>query len=284
MQKISVLKKAYASVAPAIIPKEITIIFLMMFSMLFTGSLSAGISMIAGSLMSSTVTGHFFAMMISMGMQVAALVVSFILEYGFLLMLLRMLRQHTVLLGNLFTGFRQKRAKGVAFMYLIPMLFVFSITLVPVMLLPDFEKMMTPDGFAEFMQSRELVTHLSVEILVAFLFSFFVIFTPFSLVWLVVYDNVNITAVSAFKTGLRMMKGRYFHFLGFQISINWKYCIALIAVDGIRYFIAFSEKGPASFFGYLFGFFGFMTALFFAANIALAVPFYYESILNEGAE
>ena len=282
MQKISELKKVYASVAPAIIPKEITIIFLLMFSMMFTGSLCAGISMIAGSLISSTVFGHFIAMMISVGMQVSSLIISFILEYGFLLMLLRMIRNHTVSLGNLFAGFRQKRTKGTAFMYLIPMLLVFSVTMVPIMLLPDFEKIMTPDGFAEFMQSREQVTHLSVEILVVFLFSFFVIFTPFSLVWLVVYDNVNITAVSAFKTGLRMMKGRFFHFLGFQISINWKYCIFLIVVDVVRYFIAFSERGPASFFGYLFGFFGFMTALFFAANIALAVPFYYESILNEG--
>ena len=277
MEKIGELRKKFKAVSLEIMPREITVIFLLMLCTSFCFSLMLGLSTLITSVFgnSDSLLALGFSVVLVLAAELFSIVVSFILHYGFLLVLLRMIRGQKVSLWNLFVGFRQKRTIGPALFFLIPFSIVMIITMIPFFLVPDILSM---DNMQEFFQSREQVTRLSVITLVIFTFSYFVIFCRFAFVWPYVYDNPGVKKLDAVKKGTALSKGRFFHFLGFQIAINYKFAIMLIVVDSLKHIIVkFSEV--KNFWTYILGFTGFVTSVLFVATIALGIPFYYDSIL-----
>lgn len=171
---------------------------------------------------------------------ILSVVCSFILQYGFMVLLLRIYSKEPNVLGHLFIGFHSfKRSSKAALIYTgIYFVCIFVSVLLYILYKHFFTPEVLPVVAAEV--EEELFKMPGVDtwiaVLVMVLLCFIVLFR-FVFVWLIMYKNPNCSAFSAFKTSNAMLKGKkkeLFVFLiqcgGIPLLIAF-ICFALVMVS-----------------------------------------------------
>lgn len=199
-----------------------------------------------------------------------------ILQYGYQVLLLRMLRNEYVTLGFLFNGFRErKRIAKASALYSLGFILAFIFCQIVVLVL----KIRNPDFF----------TGLSLPELAGRIFAIYMIFVlvllvPFSFVWVCLADNPNEKVLRCFKKSFVLMKGRCFRFCGFVIYAGGFWLAAAAVIYALSLFLPKNLSGAASFLASIFEFAYFIAAYTAFVRMCMAVPLFYLNVTGSLVE
>lgn len=209
----------------------------------------------------------------------------FVLYYGAMVLITRLERNMSASLGYLFLGFKHKKTSGAVAIFTGILFWCIMASVIPIVMNVD---MTNPNSLLELFKDTEKFTKLSRYVILIFTSLFIILFFRFSFVWIIMYDQSEMTAVKAFVKSWKMFKGHVLHFFGFEIYTCRRYILTILFIDAARALLYFfAKKGLESFFGYLFGFVGFISVFLMFAKISLSIPFYYDKlncISTESAE
>lgn len=274
MRTIKELAKEYNAKMHKVISREIFSLVVLAFSEIFCFSLVFYFSTIFASS-----TSIFFSML-PIILLFCAFSVSFMLHYGFFVIMCRLTRSERVTVGYLFVGFKEKRLRSAIVFFLFLMAIVIGLSSIPVFSTLD---MSNVDAIKNLFQDEKKLKLLSLEITSITLVSFCVLFIRFSFVWPMIYTEKNISGWNAVKNSWKLFRGKTCKFLGFLFYISWKYILFFIVVELCNYYISLTPKGASSFFGYILGFTSFVTLIYLLARLCLAIPVFFDDVCNFSA-
>ena len=101
-------------------------------------------------------------------------------------------------------------------------------------------------------------------------------FLPFIFVWNALLENKKISLKTAIEKSLFIVRGRYFHYLGFVLFV----CLKNFAVLFVAVFLNAILSGKNNFISLLLGFYAFLQYYTILAKIYYCIPIYYFSFLS----
>lgn len=190
--------------------------------------------------------------------------------YGFVQITLRIVDNKHVTLGYLFQGFRNaKRIFVCALLFVI--LFVAS-RYIPVLL--------SKIGFVKKLLGKfDFIFIIALQLILVSLF-----FSPLIFSYYIFSDNQNMGVFSAIKESARLMKGRFFHFVGFVVVSGGVSCLVSIILTAVSFFIPENLNMVGQFISFVISILRFIFSVNAAVQISLGIPFYYNDIAGKSSE
>ena len=189
--------------------------------------------------------------------------------------------------GGIFCGFFEK-SKRIFYSSVFFTLVIIFVAFVSAVLIFVFkEKIISCSSFFSQAFSNENLNQLDSEkIAKAFTLAlfytgiFFLVFVfcflPFIFVWNALLENKKINLKNAIEKSLFIVRGRYFHYLGFVIFV----CLKNFAVLFVAVFLNAILSGKNNFVSLLLGFYAFLLYYTILAKIYYCIPIYYFSFLS----
>ena len=197
-----------------------------------------------------------------------ACVASFVLFYGLMSALSRMVEGRDVTIGQLFSGFRQGHGEVLkASLFLTALLFVILIIFSVVMafLLP---------GLVEKTGREDAVTIFGF----VFMLISLIVFFPFVFVCNVLHHEKNAKLSYALKKSFSLVRGRYFNILGFCLYSGGITLIVAVVCILILFLTPESRIDALNFIVYVIGIAGLFFEYAAAVKIFMSIPVYYYSM------
>ncbi|MBR1912259.1 MAG: hypothetical protein IJ828_07885 [Treponema sp.] len=181
----------------------------------------------------------FATMLIAFCLLVGVNICSEMLLYGLFVIMARFVEKKYVTIGFLFIGFRkdQKRILKVAL--------VFTLIYASITILVSVAYFFCRNYFFIFFENTDSNSFFSfAALIVVFLTMVFTI--PFSFVRLILYRNDEMQVLLAFKKSVSLIKGLFFHFVGFILYACGKPLIQVIILQIVLLMFSASENSSAS--------------------------------------
>lgn len=105
-------------------------------------------------------------------------------------------------------------------------------------------------------------------------------FLPFIFVWNAFLEDKKIRFFGALKKSILIVKGRYFHYMGFVLFSCIKNILMLAAASALQFFISQQDGSTLGFVSVLLGFFAFMQYYTVLSKLYYCIPIYYYSFLS----
>ncbi|MBP3365771.1 MAG: hypothetical protein J6K96_02120 [Treponema sp.] len=121
---------------------------------------------------------------------------------------------------------------------------------------------------------------LAFSYCIVFLAVFAFSFVPFIFVWNALLEDRKLRFSGALKKSLLIVRGRYFHYIGFVIFSCMKNILMLAAVSAFHFAVSQWNRGAAGFASVVLGFFAFMQYYTVLSKMYCCVPVYYFSFLS----
>lgn len=189
--------------------------------------------------------------------------------------------------GGIFSGFFEK-SKRIFYASVFFTLVVFLVACISAALIFVFkEKIISCSSFFSQAFSNENLNQLDSEKIakaftvalfytVIFFFVFVFCFLPFIFVWNAFLENKKINLKDAIKKSLFIIRGRYFHYMGFVIFV----CLKNFAVLFAAVFLNAVLSGKNNFISLLLGFYAFLQYYTILSKVYYCIPIYYFSFLS----
>lgn len=198
----------------------------------------------------------------------------FMLQYGYQVLLLRLLRGDFVTLGFLFNGFRERRriARASA---------LFSVGLIVALVICQIIAVVLNLNYGEKIRS------LSLPLLAGIIFAIYsiisiILLVHFILVWVCLADNPNAKILQTFKMSFKLLKGKCFKLIGFVIFAGGSHLLVALAIFVVTLLVPTNLTGFAGFLLSVAEFVYFIAAYTAAVRMFMAIPrFYMELIPNK---
>lgn len=117
---------------------------------------------------------------------------------------------------------------------------------------------------------------LSVFYTVFFFFIFILSVLPFVFIWSAFIEDRRLDFKGALKKSLFIMRGRYFHYIGFVIFSCIKNIVIMIVICAVNFVI----PKEAAFVSFLLGFYAFIQYYTILVKVFCCIPVYYFSFLS----
>ena len=199
-----------------------------------------------------------------------ALFVCIIFNYGLSVIMARMVEKKYVTIGYLFSGFRQKkRIFGASLLFLIIIMIGIGIfTIIVTCRKVDIGSMMT-----KYSISPKLLFYVIVLLaIVGFLL------LPFIFVWLFLYNDTRLSVIKSFGLSIRILFGRMFHFLGFELYAAGIPLIVTIVATVLADLIPENGTMAVRLVSILLSMVSFINQYIASVRMYLAVPIYFYSV------
>ncbi|QTQ16854.1 hypothetical protein [Treponema parvum] len=193
------------------------------------------------------------------------------LQYGYQVLLLRILRGEFVTLGFLFSGFKDRkrilRASSLFSLGMITSLVICQILALIINL--NFEKNIQALKFSVLVGIIFIVyTLICAVLLIRFVF-----------VWVCLYDNPGSKVADVFKMSAAMLKGRCFKLAGFILYAGGIYLLTAVSAFLLSLLIPRDLKGLPAFLFSVTEFVYFVSAYTAAVRMFMSVPLFYTEVL-----
>ena len=221
---------------------------------------------------SSSILNAVFPLLISLGFVYLGFTVVMLLQYGYQVLLLRMLRGDYVTFGFLFNGFRERKR-------IIRASALFSIGFIISFILCQAVVLGVNFLWPEFLKSMHLPELIGF---VFILYSFFsaVLLIRFAFVWVLLADFPGEKITSVFKRSFSLLKGHTFKLLGFVLYAGGKRFLIAASIFILSLFVPENISGTAGFFYSVLEFIYFITAYTAAVRMFVSVPLFYLNLAS----
>lgn len=201
----------------------------------------------------------------------AGFIVVLVLQYGYHVLIARLVRGEFVTLGFLFNGFRdKKRVSRASLLYAAGLSLSLMVCQAAAYLFDNristFTEKFGMPVFAICVVSIFLV--LAVAILVKFTF-----------VWLSLYDDPSLNALGAFKRSVRLLHKRTFKLIGFVLYAGGRRLLVAAGIFIITAVLPASatSSGAGSVLGFMLDFVYFVAAYSAVVRMFMALPIFYDA-------
>lgn len=200
----------------------------------------------------------------------------FVFHYGFMILMLRLVRRSSVSLGYLFLGFKQKRISGAVRIFTVLLFFCVLVSSIPILMNIDITSL---DSLRGLFSDKTKFAAVSLVVTLVFFASFLIFFLPGVFAWEIIYDSENETGFKAIAKSWRMLRSNFFRFILFELSVGKGCILILLAVEILNaIFLFVLKKNPGFLFAYAAHLLSFATAVTLFSKISFSIPFFYETI------
>ena len=257
-----------------------SVLLLLLFNVMLSFLLTSGFS---PAMLFNGFAGYTFSVVFTL----LILIVVFTIAYGIVADFTNIVLGKKKSLGGIFCGFFEK-SKRIFYASIFFTLVVVFVAFVSAALIFVFkEKIISCSSFFAQAFSNENLTQLDSEKIakaftlaifytVIFFFVFIFCFLPFIFIWNAFLENKKIILRDAIRKSLFIIRGRYFHYLGFVIFV----CLKNFAVLFVVVFLNAILAGKSNFISLLLGFYAFLQYYTILAKVYYCIPIYYFSFLS----
>lgn len=229
------------------------------------------------SLSSDAASLSIFGKLLSILLIAGACLFFMMLQYGLMGMMLQLTLQHTVTTGHMFEGFRDTTGRVFkAALVLLGLFVLLGLVLTLAFYLCMFATNSPLTSIVERFGPIGLVRCTAL----AFFAITFLAMAPFIFLWLVLHTNDSVSEFTAFFVSARLLKGRFFHCIGF---ILYSGGIPLVCTIGILPLIGFASESFAEQHSVLFFILNVLLIILqymVLARLYLSVPVYFCSLVS----
>ncbi len=226
---------------------------------------------IMGIAVSPAAVSSLFTVMLALAFLVGMNICSEVLLYGLFVIMARFIEKKYVTIGFLFIGFR-KNQKPV-----FRSAIVFTAIYASVVVVLSIAYFFCKNYFSALYENLSPRTVLSYAAIIVLSITMLVSI-PFSFVRLILYKNNEIKVLQAFKKSMMLMKGRFFHFIGFVLYACGRSLIQVIIIQFALIAFSAGSNSSTSILLTFLSIAGVMAQYRTLTRLFVAIPIYYYTL------
>ncbi|MCR5763641.1 MAG: hypothetical protein K6G00_09705 [Treponema sp.] len=228
-----------------------------------------------GIAMAPITVNSLFTVFLTLGLLIGMNLCSEILLFGLYVIMARFIEKKYVTIGFLFIGFRKNQKR------IFKSALFFTLIYVGVIILLSIVYFFCADYFSKILENINSHTLLSIAALIV-LFLTMIISIPFSFVRLILYRDDKIKVLQAFKDSFLLMKGRFFHFIGFILYACKKPLIQVILIQVFLFIFSAgaNSSGSLQLLITFLGIVGIMAQYRALTILFMAITIYYYTLIG----
>jgi hypothetical protein len=193
-----------------------------------------------------------------------------VLQYGYHVLIARLVRGNFVTLGFLFTGFRDRKR-------IFPAALLYAAGLTAALVICQVAAFMFNGRLSKF-SARFGLPVFAVCVLSVFILLSLFILVKFTFVWLCLYDNPSAGVSAAFKRSVRLLHGKTFRLLGFILYAGGRRLVVAVIIFIAGVFIPQATADKHGILMFVFEFVYFVAAYSAVVRMFMSIPVFYDSI------
>lgn len=190
-----------------------------------------------------------------------------LLQYGYQVILLRLLRGKFVTLGFLFNGFRERKRIGRASA-------LFSVGFIISFILCQITVLAVNHFYPDFFKNINF-TELVALVFLLYVFFSIILLIRFAFVWVYLADFPEEKIAAVFKRCFSLLKNHTFKLIGFVLYAGGRRLLTAVAIIILSLFVPEKTEGAAGFLYSIIEVCYFISAYTAAVRMFAAVPLYY---------
>jgi len=201
----------------------------------------------------------------------AGFIVILVLQYGYHVLIVRLVRGDYATVGYLFEGFRSRRR-------IFPAAVLYAIGLTAALVVCQIAAFFLDKRLSAFSDAFGLPLLLLCVVSVFVVLSL-AILVKFSFVWLCLYDNPALKVPAAFGKSVRLLRHRAFRLIGFVLYAGGRHLIVAVAMFAASMIVPASTGAALSLLAFVLEFVYFVAAYSAVVRMFMAIPVFYDSIV-----